>query len=47
MTQELRSTPVLKGKAARKFYQEINDGEISFEQKQFLGECVKLINESR
>ncbi|MFO8077932.1 MAG: hypothetical protein R6U21_04770 [Thermoplasmatota archaeon] len=47
MTQKLRPTPVLKGKAARKFYQEINDGKISSEQKQFLGECVKLINESR
>lgn len=47
MTQELRPTPILKGKAARKFYREINDSEISEEQEKFLGECLKLINKSR
>jgi len=46
MTQKLRPTPILKGKAAQKFYHEINNDEISPEQKQFLEECVQLINES-
>lgn len=46
MTSELRPTPILKGKSAKRFYREINDSEISDEQKKFLGECLKLINES-
>ncbi len=46
MTDDLRPTPILKGKAAKRFYREINQKEISDKQKKFLGECLKLINES-
>ena len=44
--RELRPTPILKGKAAKRFYREINNSEISKEQKSFIEECLKLINES-
>jgi hypothetical protein len=46
MTSELRPTPILKGKSAKRFYREINDNKISDKQKKFLRECLMLINES-
>lgn len=44
MTEELRPTPVLKGKAAKVFYREINNKTLSPEQEKFLDECVALLN---
>jgi len=43
--QEFRPTPTLKGKAAKRFLNEINDGEISEKQKKFLEECAKLVKD--
>jgi hypothetical protein len=43
MTQEFRPTPVLKGKVAERFYHEINSGDISQEQKNFLNDCLKFV----
>ncbi len=40
-----KSTPTLKGKALDRFYNEINDGEISEKQKKFLKECSELLEE--
>ena len=40
----MRPTPILKGKAAKRFYKEINDGEVSEKQKKFLEECSKLLH---
>lgn len=40
----MRPTPILKGKAAKRFYKEINQGEISDKQKKFLDDCVKLLH---
>lgn len=34
--------PTIKGKAARRFYKNINKGEISEKQKKFLEECEKF-----
>jgi len=33
----------IKGKDAKRFYKNINDGEISKEQKKFLEECRKML----
>ena len=44
MNYELRPTPILRGNAAKRFYQEINNGEISKEQKKFLDDCLELLN---
>lgn len=46
MNKELRPTPILKGKAAKRFYREINDGEISKEQKSFIQGCLELLHSS-
>ena len=43
MNEELRPTPILEGKAAKRFYREINTEEISEEQEKFLNECVALL----
>lgn len=43
----MRPTPVLKGKSAERFYNEINQGEISKEQQKFLNECVKLLKRKK
>jgi hypothetical protein len=43
---ELRPTPILEGKSAKRFYREINDKKISEEQKQFLHECVDLLKKT-
>lgn len=43
MENELRPTPILTGKSAKRFYREINDSEISKEQQEFLDDCVKLL----
>lgn len=40
-----RPTPILKGKSAKRFYSEINDGEISEKQKKFLNECLSLLHQ--
>jgi len=37
-------TPILKGKSAKRFYKEINNGKISEKQKKFLEECVQLLH---
>jgi len=44
MDTEIRSTPVLKGKSARRFYDEINDKEMSDKQKKFIEECLSLLH---
>ena len=44
MKQEIRPTPTLKGKSAKRFLAEINDKEISKEQQKFLDECEKLVD---
>jgi len=44
MDNELRPTTILKGKAAKRFYREINDNGMSEEQKEFLDDCVSLLN---
>lgn len=41
----MRPTPKIKGKQAKRFYETINKGEISEEQKVFLEECKKLLKE--
>ena len=38
---DIRPTPTLKGKSAKRFYAEINNGDISEEQKKFLDDCSK------
>lgn len=43
----IRPTPVLKGKSAKKFYDEINDEEITEEQKEFLEECKDIYEKNR
>jgi len=40
----MRPTPVLKGKAAKRFYKVINDGEISDKQKKYIEHCLKLLH---
>lgn len=41
----MRPTPTLKGKSAKRFYEKINQGEISTKQKKFLDECLQLLDE--
>ena len=41
----MKNLPILKGKSAKRFYSEINDGEISEEQQKFLDECSELVND--
>ena len=43
MADELRPTPILKGKVAKRFYREINNRKISKEQVEFLHSCVELL----
>lgn len=43
MKDELRPTPILKGKVASRFYRTINNSEISDDQKRFLEKCAKLL----
>lgn len=45
MTEELRPTPILRGKAAKRFYRHINDKEISDEQKAFIQDCIKVLDD--
>ena len=40
----MRPTPILKGKAAKRFYKEINDGEISDKQKKYIEHCLKVLH---
>lgn len=40
---EERPTPILKGKSAKRFYNQINDGPISEKQQKFLDDCRKLL----
>lgn len=40
----IRPTPILKGKSAKRFYQEINQGEISEKQKKYIKHCLKLLH---
>lgn len=47
MSEELRPTPILKGKIANRFYREINNKDISTEQKKFLNNCVKLLETTK
>ncbi len=47
MSYGLRPTPILKGNAAKRFYREVNDGKISKEQKEFLNDCVSLLNKTK
>jgi len=44
---QIRPTPVLRGKSVRKFYEEINDGKITEEQKKFLEECEGFYEKKR
>lgn len=37
----MRPTPVLKGKSAERFYELINEKEISKEQEEYLQECYE------
>ena len=37
-------TPILKGKAAKRFYKEINDGETSDKQKKYIEHCKKILH---
>lgn len=41
----MRPTPILKGKAAKRFYENINDGEISPKQQQFLNDCLEFLKQ--
>jgi hypothetical protein len=41
---KLTPTPILKGKSAKRFYKEINNGKISKEQEEFLEECLELLH---
>jgi len=45
MTEELIPTLILKGKAAKRFYENINNGKISEKQQAFLDECVEQYKE--
>lgn len=40
---EVRPTPVLRGKSAKRFYSIINNGPISEKQQKFLNGCRKLV----
>lgn len=42
-----RPTPILKGKAAKRFYSEINQGEISEKQQKFLDECLEHLKKHK
>ena len=46
MNNELRPTPILKGKAAERFYRCINNGKMTEAQKKFLNQCADLLDES-
>lgn len=41
----MRPTPTLKGKSAKKFFENINNGPISEKQQKFLDDCVNLLEE--
>ena len=41
---DIKPTSILKGKDAKRFYEEINQGEISDKQKKFLEECLSLLH---
>jgi hypothetical protein len=41
---DIRPTPILKGKNAKRFYAEINDKEMSDKQKKFIEECLSLLH---
>jgi hypothetical protein len=41
----IRPTPILKGKSAKKFYKDINDGKTSKEQQEYLEECYNYAQE--
>ncbi len=47
MAFPVRATPILKGKAAKRFKEIINDGFVSKEQKKFLEDCVKLAKKTK
>jgi hypothetical protein len=47
MTEELRPTPILKGKSAKRFYREINDKKISKEQEAFIQNCLNLLHKQK
>jgi hypothetical protein len=40
----MKQTPILKGKNAKRFYSEINQGTVSDEQKKFIQECLSLLH---
>ena len=40
----MRPTPILKGKSAKRFQEEINDGEISDKQKKYIEHCLKVLH---
>jgi len=42
-----RPIPILKGKAAKRFYKIINQGKISEKQNKFLKDCVKLSKKTK
>jgi len=44
---ELRATPILTGKSAKRFYKEINNKEMSNEQREFLEECIDMVKDSK
>ena len=44
MDTEIKPTPILKGKSAKRFYAEINQGKISDKQKKFIEECLSLLH---
>jgi hypothetical protein len=37
-------TPILKGKNAKRFYAEINQGKISDKQQKFIENCLSLLH---
>lgn len=45
LIDNMRPTPTLEGEDAERFYNEINDGEMSEKQKKFLEECSALVTQ--
>lgn len=47
MSNDVRPTPIVEGKAAKRFYKTIGDGRITEKQQKFLDECLSLLDSAR
>lgn len=44
---DLRPNPIISGKNAKRFYEQINGGKVEKQQEEFLEKCVKLLKETK